>query len=133
MKTNYNEFTISARFDNSKAAIWDSANFNHNVVTVKNNDNGKRTTFDFWGSRVEPEVKTENDLLYVFYCFLSDAISGMSYFEAFCDDYGYDTDSRTAEKAWRACRRSWEKFFRLSGYSVDMTWGLFERLQEIVG
>ena len=132
MKTNYNEFTISAKFDNNKAAIWDSTNFNHNVVTVKNNDNGKRVTFDFWGSRVEPEIKTENDLLYSFYCFLNDAILGTYCFDSFCRDLGLDTDSRKAEKSWRSCKRSWTKFFNLTGYSADMLFDIYEQIREIV-
>lgn len=133
MKTNYNEFTISAKFTGKKAADWDGKNFNHSLVTVKNNDNGKKTTFDFWGSRVEPELKTENDVLYAFYCFLSDAVAGLDGFDGFCGNFGYDADSRRAEKTWKLCRRAWEKFSNLTNYSADMTCGLLEQLQEIIG
>jgi len=34
-------------------------------------------------------------------------------FEEWCADYGYDTDSRSAEATYRACRRLGERFARL--------------------
>ncbi len=38
-------------------------------------------------------------------------------FEEFCDEYGYDTDSRKAERTWRACG---DQYLALAGmYSPD--------------
>lgn len=38
-------------------------------------------------------------------------------FEGFCDEYGYDTDSRKAERTWRACV---DQYLALAGmYSED--------------
>jgi len=34
-------------------------------------------------------------------------------FEEWCDDYGYDSDSRSAEATYRACRKLGERFARL--------------------
>lgn len=36
-------------------------------------------------------------------------------FEQFCSAYGYDEDSRRAEKTWKACRAEWRKIERVFG------------------
>lgn len=131
--TTYKNFKISAEFDGKKVASWDANNDRHNKVTVKNLDNGKRTSFDFWGSVKNPRVESEYDLLNAFYCFVSDALAGVDSFENFCSEFGYDTDSRNAEKIWRACKRSTNKIFNLTGYSVDMLYDLVNDLQEVAG
>lgn len=131
--TTYREFKISAEFDGKKVASWDANNDRHNKVTVKNLDNGKRTSFDFWGSVVNPRVESEYELLNAFYCFVSDALAGVDSFENFCSEFGYDTDSRNAEKIWRACKRSTNKIFNLTGYSLDMLYDLVNDLQEVAG
>lgn len=131
--TTYREFKISAKFDGKKVASWDANNDRHNKVTVKNLNNGKRTSFDFWGSVKNPRVESEYDLLNAFYCFVSDALAGVDSFENFCSEFGYDTDSRNAEKIWRACKRSTNKIFNLTGYSLDMLYDLVDDLQEVAG
>lgn len=131
--TTYREFKISAEFDGKKVASWDANNDRHNKVTVKNLNNGKRTSFDFWGSVKNPRVESEYDLLNAFYCFVSEALAGVDSFESFCSEFGYDTDSRNAEKIWRACKRSTNKIFNLTGYSVDMLYDLVNDLQEVAG
>ena len=108
MKTNYKEFTISAEFDGKKVAPWDNMNDRHSRVTVKNNETGKRTSFDFWGSVREPRLETNYSLLNAFYCFVSDGLSAVDGFENFCSEFGYDSDSRRAEKIFKACKRSEE-------------------------
>lgn len=129
--TTYKNFKISAEYDGKKVAGWDANNDRHNKVTVKNLDNGKRTSFDFWGSVVNPRVESEYDLLNAFYCFVSDALAGVDSFENFCSEFGYDTDSRNAEKIWKACKRSTDKFFNLTNYSLDMVYDFINELQEV--
>lgn len=36
-------------------------------------------------------------------CLILDASTGDQSFEDFCSDFGYDTDSRRAERTWEAC------------------------------
>lgn len=129
--TTYKNFKISAEFDGKKVASWDANNDRHNKVTVKNLDNGKRTSFDFWGSVVNPRVESEYDLLNAFYCFVSDALCGFESFESFCGDFGYDTDSRKAEKTYKACKRAYAKFERVSGFSDDEMYDFINELQEV--
>lgn len=131
MKATYNEFTINTNFDMNKPSHWDERNWNHHTVTVYSKKTGKRTRFDFWGSIMNPELDTEYDVLNSFYCFVSDAISGTYSFSEFCGEFGYDEDSRKAERTWKACKRSLEKFQRMSGYSEDEMYDFINDLAEI--
>jgi hypothetical protein len=129
--TTYKNFKISAEFDGLKVAIWDEYNDRHSKVTIKNLENGKRTSFDFWGSIKNPRLESDYDLLNAFYCFVSDAISGLESFENFCGEFGYDTDSRKAEKTYKLCKRAYVKFERVSGFSDDEMYNFINELSEI--
>lgn len=76
-----------------------------------------RTSFDFYGSHADWEAKIKempvDDLKHALYCFVSDACSGMNSFEDFCKEFGYDEDSRRAERIHKACERSLAKFQRI--------------------
>ena len=138
MKTNYKNFTISAKYTGSKKAPWDDGikypeNWNHHTITVRNNETGKKTSFDFWASLAKPVLDSEYDLLNALYCFVSDSLSGMQDFNCFCNDFGYDTDSRTAERTWKACKRSAQKWYRVSEFSENETCDFLNELQEIAG
>ncbi len=43
------------------------------------------------------------DLRFALECFLSDATAGDMRFDDFCGEFGYDTDSRKAEKTYKEC------------------------------
>lgn len=133
MTTNYNEFKITANYTGNKVAPWNEFNSNHHKVTVYDSDTKRHTSFDFWASIAHPVLDTEYDVLNAFYCFLSDAISGTLSFESFCSEFGYDTDSRSAERIWKTCKHGTEKFFRMSGYSLDMLYDLVNNLSDIAG
>lgn len=127
IKTNYNEFKLCASFKGDKVAPWGN-NTNRHIVTVFSNDTGRKTSFDYWS----PEIKTEDDILEGFYCFCSDALAGTYTFEGFCDMYGYDYDSRNAEKIYKLCKNAFNKFWRLTGYSADMLCDLVNNLSDKV-
>ena len=131
MKATFKEFTINTRFDMDKPSGWDERNWNHHTVTVYSKTTGKRTSFDFWGSIMNPEIDSEYDTLNAFYCFVSDALSGTYSFSEFCGEFGYDEDSRKAEKAWKACQRSLKKFERVSGYGLDEMYDFINELSEV--
>lgn len=135
MKTTYENFIISSKFVGEKAAPWSDEigrkNYNHNKVTVKNTDNGKSISFDFWCGLLRPELETESDLLDAFYCFVSDALLGWQSFVDFCNEMGYDSDSRKAEKIWKACEKNYNKFSNLTGYSLDMMYDFVNKLADI--
>ena len=130
MKTDYKNFTVSASFTGSKKAPWAGGpeNWNHHTVTVKNNLTREKTSFDFWASIASPRIKTEYDLLNALYCFVSAALDGEECFSDFCAEYGYNEDSRTAEKVWRACRRAAEKWKRVSDLYDDEMYDFINEL-----
>jgi len=77
---------------------------------------GRRYSFDYWqgiGISHDPRVDDVLDSL------LSDAQAGEQTFEDFCADFGYDSDSRKAEKIWRACQRVAKNMKRLLGKDYE--------------
>ena len=131
--TTYKNFKITAKFDGLKVAIWDEYNDRHNKVTIKNLENGKWTSFDFWGSIKNPRLESDYDLLNAFYCFVSDALSGLESFESFCGEFGYDIDSRKAEKIYKLCKCAYTKFERISSFSNDEMYDFINELSDIAG
>jgi hypothetical protein len=113
MKATFKNFTVNANYKGDKEAGFINGNYNNHLVTVTNTETKQRCTFEFWASIAKPELTTEYDVLNAFYCFVSDAISGMMDFEEFCSEFGYDNDSRTAERTWKACIRAMRKLQRI--------------------
>lgn len=73
---------------------------------------GRQYSFDYWMGQAhkdEPSVEMVLDSL------LSDASAGDQDFEEFCSEFGYDEDSREAERTWKACQKSGEGVKRLLG------------------
>ncbi len=132
MKATFKNFEINAVYTGAKMAQWggNTENWNHHNITVKNTDNGLKCRFDFWSSIAHPDMTEEYDVLNAFYCFVSDSISGKMNFEEFCGEFGYDTDSMTANKTWKSCKKSTEKLERI--YNGDM-YDLANELQEVAG
>ena len=132
MKTTFKNFSITSTFKGDKVALWDDKqqNYNNHTITVTNTETKHKISFEFWGSIIKPEVKTEDELLNAFYCFISDAVSGTYSFNEFCGEFGYDEDSRTAEKTWKSCKKSLEKLNKI--YNGDV-YDLANELQEIAG
>lgn len=106
MRTNYKNYRLTSTFLGNK--VWSAdekqKNYNNHIITVTNIESHKKTSFEFWGSIVNPEISTEQELLFAFYCFLSDGNSALYGFEDFCANFGYDTDSRRAYKIFKACQ-----------------------------
>lgn len=131
MKATYKQFEIKTFFRGDKQWNCDSRNYNNHIVTVKNTETGKATRFEFWGSIMRPKFESEYDVLNAFYCFVSDALSGLESFENFCREFGYDTDSRKAEKVHKACKRAYSKFERISGFSESEMYDFINELSEV--
>ena len=98
MRTQYKQFRITSTFLGDK--LWSAddkmQNYNNHLVTIVNTETHKKTAFEFWGSIMNPEIETEQELLFAFYCFLSDGEGSRYGFDDFCANFGYDTDSRKA-------------------------------------
>lgn len=75
------------------------ASASHWRVTLRRDRASLTTDYSMGAAHVgEPE------LCDVLNCLMRDAECGAQSFEDFCADLGYDTDSRSAEKTWRACK-----------------------------
>ena len=81
---------------------------------------------------MKPEIETEQELMFAFYCFLSDGDSSRYGFENFCSEFGYDTDSRKAYKTFKACEKSLKKAERI-GIDEEMACDIMNDLQENYG
>lgn len=94
--------TIHIKLANNKQPEWrdkNSSNYHdHYIITMKNS-NG-RYSFDFFQSVAatqKGEAPNEYDVIACLEWFTPES------FEDFCSEFGYDTDSRQAEKTWKAC------------------------------
>lgn len=122
------QITINSEYKGDKIAPWSTGmrgNDARHIVSVTNG--GKRFSFDFWGSIAKPEVKTKEENIFAFYCALSDAISAKESFESFCSEFGYDIDSRKAEKIYKACEKTLSKVERV--FTCDI-YDLINEIQE---
>lgn len=117
MKTNYLNLVIESHFKGDKLAPWSGddrqQNWNNHTVRVVNTETKRRVSFDFWGSIMNPVIGTEAEVLQAFEMFVSDALSGDMSFNNFCDEFGYDVDSRKAERIYKACGRALVKFRKI--------------------
>ena len=101
------------------------SNWNNHKVKVTHNK--KSFSFDFWGSIVNPEISNDQENVFAFYCALSDGLSAKDSFENFCSEFGYDEDSRNAERIYKACEKSLKKIERV--FDCDL-YDLINEIQE---
>ena len=101
--------TFGAKLARDKQDEWQQrANGWRVTLTYK----GRRMSVDYWmGSAIKGKPTSEA----VLECLLSDACSGEESFEDFCANCGYDTDSRKAERIYRACQKNLKNVRRLLG------------------
>lgn len=112
----YKNFLVSAVLNKSGVPFPDQKDGGlHNKfnVSVTNTENQNCISFDFYGSTNDfnnAVTEIENDdLLSAFECFISDSIAGMLEFDDFCSEFGYDNDSRSAERIHKECLKSLAK------------------------
>lgn len=136
--TTYKNFKITANLQGAEInkAFGDNEPRNKYFVYVTNTETSAKTRFTFWDSLQNTKngvVLNDNELLTAFYFFVSDAMAGAKSFHDFCSDFGYNEDSRNAEHVYKACKRSYNAFIRVSGlYDSDM-YDFANELQEIAG
>lgn len=127
----FRNYTISATYVGDKAAPFNDdkyQNYNNHRVTVRSAKTRARVQFEFWASLADPELRKPSDLRNAFECFLSDAIAGEQDFAEFCSEFGYDEDSRKAERIHKACQRATAKAHRLLG--ADDLYDLASQLRD---
>ena len=134
----YKNFKISAKLQGAEInKAWnDKEPRNKYFVYVTNTESGQKTRFTFWDSANNARagvILDNGELLSAFYCFVSDACSGLYSFSDFCNEFGYDEDSRSAERIFKACQRAYKSFSRVSGLDDSSIYDFINELQEIAG
>ena len=101
-------FDWGAKLDYDKQDKWQrEANGYHCTLRYK----GRQYSFDFWqGQGIASDPTAEG----VLECLLSDSTVSDD-FADFCNEFGYDSDSRKAEKTHKACLKVGENTRRLLG------------------
>lgn len=136
--TTYKNFKIVAKLQCAEInKAWENNKpQNKYFVYVTNTENGEKTRFTFWDSIYNTKcgvVLDGDELLNAFYCFVSDACNGLCSFPEFCSEFGYDEDSRSAERIFKACQRAYKSFSRISGLDDSSIYEFINELQEIAG
>ena len=123
----YKKIGVVNGFPNDKS---DSSPHYHFKFFVKDVDDA--VEFDFYGSSADYNngkvSLNEEEVLWAFRCFIDDAIMGLSSFEDFCAELGYDVDSLSAYRTHQLCIESLKKTESL-GIDED---GLYEIISELV-
>lgn len=104
---------FSAKLVNKKLQEWEGneRKSNHFVVTLENEN--RRVSFDFFDSVNNFNAgKTELDAYSVLACCSGDYHCPET-FEEFCSEFGYDADSRKAEKTFKACQKQSAKLKKI--------------------
>ncbi len=101
---------------------------NHFELEVHRMNDGKlavRRKFDWYDSYANMQAgktaMTQDDMKYAFKAVVEDAISGTMEFEDFCSEYGYDEDSRRAEKIHNECKKTLIKVVELGFNQSDLS------------
>jgi hypothetical protein len=112
---------ISASLIGTTSEFMGQPTYKHRVTV---STEGNRASFVYHTSINDynqgKDEMDERDLIFALDCFISDAIAGEMDLYNFCNEFGYDYDSRKAGKVWRACQRATGKANRLFPDLYDM-------------
>ena len=121
LKINHNGNKIKVIVENAceKPTPWGNGSDyeKHNRVKVVNLKTRKRCSFDFWGSVMEPNQESFDGVISAIYSYASYGMAFRSSINLidFCYNFGYDTDSRKAEKAYKGCEKADRDLSRVVG------------------
>lgn len=105
---NRTNLRASFRYGEAKGEGWDASVHNWRV-TLKYK--GRQLTTDFFGGSMVENPNAAD----VIHCLVMDAELGSQSFESFCWEFGYDPDSMSAHKLWKACSKQAPRVKRLLG------------------
>lgn len=72
---------------------------------------GRQLSVDYFGGGAVKDISAAD----VLYSLCLDARCGEYSFDEFCNELGYDSDSRAAEKVWKACKATAPKLHQFLG------------------
>ena len=102
-----------ARMNWDKRDEWQK---NANDYRITLTHNGHSMSFDYWQGVA---IKTQPDRKAVLECVLTDAQAAGDSFEDFCNNFGYDLDSRTHYATFLACQRTLRAVTRVFGEGFE--------------
>ena len=113
MQYRYKHYHITTTYEAEKARDGFMA-YQHNRVTVMNTRTKAKASFDFWGSQVQPEIRSPGDCCNALECWLSDGIAfhNANDVDDFASEFGY-TGIPQAIKAYRGCEKAWGQIQRV--------------------
>jgi hypothetical protein len=115
--------TFKATFKGDKCPMWDDVNHIHGDRYIATFKRGKRSfSLSFWNSLKDKEEGNTPTAYDVLTCIQK---YDPGTFENFCGDFGYDEDSRKAEKTYKAVVKEWWRVYRF------FTSSEIEEMQEI--
>ena len=113
---NYYGFTLKATYVGEKEPKCFNDNrsrsHTHHVITVKNNETGKKLHFDFWNSILNPQITDTEELKWAFECFLRDCLVAIESYEDFISEFGYD-DDKESKRVYKECECALKKLERI--------------------
>ena len=113
---NYYGFTLKATYKGEKEPKCCNDNrsrsHTHHVITVKNNETGKKLHFDFWNSVLNPQITSTQELKDAFQCYLNDCLVAMETYEEFISEFGYD-DDKDSKRVYKECQCALKKLERI--------------------
>lgn len=98
--------------DNSCPPFCDGKHIHGDKYRVTLSRDGRKIQFCFWNSLNDSQARKSPSEYDVLACASSDLYCPAD-FDDFCAEYGYDTDSRKAEKTFKACRAKSERLQRI--------------------
>lgn len=98
--------------ENQDGQLWQ--HYAYKLRLTRKDENGRRKSLTVaWKQGLG--LKDAPSVAEVLYNVAGDARFGRDDFEEFCANLGYDSDSREAEKTWRACQSQERKLARFLG------------------
>jgi len=107
---------VTVKGGNGKRAPWDNGmSDGHPHFRVRFTVEERSWTIDYWGATTDTAETVAARPGDVVECVDSDANAGRESFRDFCDDLGYNEDSRKAHRTWVACKRVAARWDQLLG------------------
>lgn len=114
LKIGAHKVEVRAKLIGDDIPDWDKKSWKHYHFKIYLKTNYGQRSFDYWTSAKDHEegraYLSEENLIYATRCVLEDALSGSDNFEE-------DTDSREAEKTFKACERT---FYKVDAIGLKM-------------
>lgn len=107
------QFTFGAAMPRDKQEEWQQKANGYRCTLIYK---GRRYTFDFWQG---PAITEDPTAVGCLDCLLSDCTAVDGSFQDFCGEMGYDSDSRKAERVYKACQNVRKQMERLLGADFE--------------